>query len=513
MSRTKRFLTGVSFGYLNQALIILTGLWLTPFLLRRLGQQDYGLWLICTQILFYVSLLDFGVIALLPRETAFATGQENTQPKEKQQVLLIIGQAARITLWQTPIVALVAIIIWFLLPQDWMRLHQPIGIILATFVLLFPFRIYPAILQGLQDFGFLGKLSLLSFSAGTSSTIIFAVKGFGLLSIAAGWIMQQCLTASISWWRLHKVFPEVMSQQAPPITWHLLRETFSKSIWVSVSQLAIVLLNSIDILIVGKLLGPEVVVTYSCTGKLIYFLASQPVAFVNSALPALSQMRASEPRERLLNVSIALSQATLLFSGLAFSIALTINQGFVTHWVGDRLYGGQQLTLLIILLTLMRHWNLTIGCCIFCFGHERRMAVLGILEGAVAFVSIYVLVLLVGVNGAPLGMALGVCLVNLPNILVILAREMEVSVKYILKRVWLLFWRLGALLFGIAFLQSFNPLTSITQMTLTSLAVLLIYAVIMWPVVNRQPLRDYLIPKLNSLSRLLAQVPFPMKNI
>ena len=74
-SRTRRFLDGVWLGYANQMLMMLGGLWLTPFLLHRIGQHDYGLWLVGSQILMYLTLLDIGVVALLPRETAYATGR------------------------------------------------------------------------------------------------------------------------------------------------------------------------------------------------------------------------------------------------------------------------------------------------------------------------------------------------------------------------------------------------------------------------------------------------------
>ncbi|MDQ3804559.1 MAG: hypothetical protein M3416_12090, partial [Acidobacteriota bacterium] len=75
MGRTKRFIGGVGYGYANQVVVTLTGLWLTPFLLGRVGQHDYGLWLVGAQVMAYLMLADFGVVALLPRETAFATGR------------------------------------------------------------------------------------------------------------------------------------------------------------------------------------------------------------------------------------------------------------------------------------------------------------------------------------------------------------------------------------------------------------------------------------------------------
>ena len=52
MSRTTRFLSGVGFGYAGQALVMVTALWLTPFYLGRIGQHDYGLWLMGGQIIF-----------------------------------------------------------------------------------------------------------------------------------------------------------------------------------------------------------------------------------------------------------------------------------------------------------------------------------------------------------------------------------------------------------------------------------------------------------------------------
>ena len=75
VTRTHRFLGGLGLGYFYLALVTAVGLWLTPFLLTRIGTRDYGLWLITTQILGYLMLLDLGVVALAPRETAYATGR------------------------------------------------------------------------------------------------------------------------------------------------------------------------------------------------------------------------------------------------------------------------------------------------------------------------------------------------------------------------------------------------------------------------------------------------------
>ena len=151
MGRTRRFINGVSLGYAGQVLTIVVGLWLTPFLLGRVGAHDYGLWLVALQVLAYVALLDVGVVALLPRETAFATGRR-ALTGDGTELPRLVGETARLVLWQTPAAALVAAAVWFSIPEEWAALRAPLGVALAAFVVLFPARVFQAVLQGLQDF-------------------------------------------------------------------------------------------------------------------------------------------------------------------------------------------------------------------------------------------------------------------------------------------------------------------------------------------------------------------------
>src|SRR2546428_9660152 len=101
MSRTGRFLSGMGFGYITQILTMIIGFWLVPFLLFRIGQHDYGLWLVGTQIMFYLGLLDLGLIAILPREVAFATGLAGGIPSAGDLPRLI-GGTNRVGIGQLP---------------------------------------------------------------------------------------------------------------------------------------------------------------------------------------------------------------------------------------------------------------------------------------------------------------------------------------------------------------------------------------------------------------------------
>src|SRR2546425_9206898 len=194
MSRTGRFLSGMGFGYITKILAMIIGFWLVPFLLFRIGQHDYGLWLVGTQIMFYLGLLDLGIVALLPREVAFATGRAGSI-QNAVDLPNLIAETVRVVLGQLPFVILGAFIAWLMIPTDWKALSNPIGLLLIAFVITFPLRIFGAIIHGLQDYTFQGGVALFSYVASTALTILLILAGVGLYALAIGWFFLQLINS------------------------------------------------------------------------------------------------------------------------------------------------------------------------------------------------------------------------------------------------------------------------------------------------------------------------------
>lgn len=505
MSRTTKFIGGISFGYAAQALTTLVGLLITPFLLGRIGQHDYGLWLVGAQVLAYLSLLDFGLIALLPRETAFATGRAS-RIEEASDLPLLVGQTARLIAWQMPLVALAALVSWLTVAAAWEALRNPIGVVLLVFVLVFPLRLFNAVLQGLQDFAFIGRAGIVSYLLSTALTLSLVVAGWGLYALAVGWATQQIFVSVVGWYRLRTRFPTVLPRGVPKLPWPAARKRLTQGFWVSLAQIAQVLMNSTDVLIIGKLFGPAAVVPYVCTGKMIGVLANQPQMLMAAAGPALSQMRVGESRERVAEVCVALGQAVLMLSGAVVCVVLAVNQSFVTRWIGAAQYGGFWLTALILLSMLLRHWHLTVAYSLLSFGYERRLCVTGLLDGLVTVGGVTLFLWLYGLVGAPLGMIVGTCVVSLPLNLSALASESG-RTKWEMARPlmpWLVRFVLLALAAG-ALARVWVP-DGFVLIGLTAAVVALGYVAVMLPVALRAPLGSYVRPRLYPLRARLFRV-------
>jgi O-antigen/teichoic acid export membrane protein len=490
MSRSRRMVGGLTFGYLRQGTVMLVGLWLTPFLLKYLGQHDYGLWLVGLQSLSYLMLMDFGVVALLPRETAYAVGHSATG-NSAQELPATIGRTARIVLWQTPIVALAAAIVWLVVPLA-PQVRGPVLVVLAGFTLLFPLRIFEATLQGLQEMTYLGKIQLLSWGLNTALMVVLVLLGFGLYALGISWVLSQLLPAALAFLRLRRSFPGVLPSGLPKLSIQEAFGSLGKGMWVSVAQIAQMLTLGSDYLIVGKVLGAAAVVPYSCTQKLIWVLGNQSHMIMEMASPGLSEMKTSASKDRIFRACAALTLSLLVTIGGLVCVFLAVNHSFVSWWIGNRQFGGGLLTALFGVSILLRQWNNTSVYSIFALGYERWISLTTLADGAINVVAGIGFAHWLGPIGVPLASILSVCLVSLPGNLVPLARELQVSPFKVVFAVWPWFWRFVivsalSLIVGIRWWHA-----SFLYVAALACATAAVYCSVMLPMIMNSYVRAYL---------------------
>jgi O-antigen/teichoic acid export membrane protein len=490
MSRTERFVLGAGLGYVHLVVVTLVGLWLTPFLLEQLGSHDYGLWLVGLQIVAYLQLIDLGVVALLPREVAYATGR-GLRGETDTGLGALVRRTERLARWQALGLAGIAVVVWVALPAEWAGLRWPLAAVLLGLVLIFPFRVLQALLQGLQDLAFLGRLQLAAWAAGTVVMVGLVLAGARLHALVAGWLTTQIVTVAACAVRVRVRFPTLRADHGGGVSLTT-REYLGRSVWVSVSQVAQTLLGATDVLVIGAVAGPAAVVPYACTAKLVQVLANHPQLLMQAAAPALSEMRIAESRGRLLATSSALTRAVLIISGGVVSVVVAINQPFVSWWVGPSQYGGAALTAALAAALLLRHLNTTTVYALFCFGHERRLSLTALADGSVMLTGSLVLVPVVGPIGVALASIAGVVAVSLPSNMSAFGRETGIGPLEFLRTLsgWATRF-LVALTGAVAF--AWLPVgPRFWHVAAAAAAVAAWYAVVMWPAAMDGPLGGYL---------------------
>ena len=491
MSRTNRFVGGISAAYAYQGVVVIAGLWLTPFFLSRLGAHEYGLWLTAAQVIAYLALLDFGVLALLPREVAYAIGRAQGA-RHASDLPEIVARSAWIVLLLMPLVIIAALAAWWLLPARWQALQVPLAVLLAAFVLTYPLRIFQAVLQGLQDLTFVGGVQLASWATGTILTVSLVLAGWKLPALAIGLASAQLLACGACACRLAISHPAAVPRTLPKLSRDEALRQLRNGFWVTVSQVAQVLVYATDMLIVAWFFGPVTVVPYACTQKLISVLSNQPQVLTQAAAPALSELRMGASREKLVSVTASLSLALMLISGAVLTVVVAINRSFVSWWVGPDQFGGSVLTVLFAGAMLARHWATSLVYSLFAFGHERRIALTALADGAITLVLSIVFAAWLGVVGVPLAVLCGALLVSVPAHLKGLAHEVGESPLSYVSALAPLGVRLMALMPIAALANLFVRSSSFLAVAVAAAAMSAIYVIVMLPLALRPPLRDYL---------------------
>jgi O-antigen/teichoic acid export membrane protein len=488
----------LSLGYVGLLLQLATSLALTPILLRELGQTTWGFWLVAQQLLGYVGLMDLGVLGLLPREVPVAIAQGGL-PR-------LLGKTVRLMFIQLPLIACASAVAWWLAPAPDPTFRPALAVLLLAFTTLAPMRLFALLLEGLQDLGFLGVAQLSGWAVGTAISAAGVLSGFGLMALAVGWASTQFVTAALCTgrlWRRHAgVLPRKLERVPLGEAWAYVK----KGLWLTAARSAQPLIHGTDLLVLGQARGAAAVVPYNCTDKLVTVFGNQPSMVLQTAGPGMSELRARGEHQRLAHVRLALTQAVLLLAGGLGCVVLACNPGFVSWWIGAEQFGGMTLTALLVAKMMLRQWNVSLGYAVFFVGYERRLTFMSLADGALTVGATMGLVRWLGPLGAPLGSLLGVCLVSLPVLLVTLAREERRPVHALLTPLWPVAWRLVIACGLAAAVGRWLPPHGFFQLVAWGAVGSLAYLAWMFPVMTREPLSGYMVPRWEALAARIQRL-------
>src|SRR5689334_23133997 len=143
-----------------------SGIVVTARIVKTLGPATWGQWVIGAQVLTYLTLVDFGIVALLPREVAALRGRFGTTGGPAVRALL--ASAIRAGLGQALLVAVVAVPAALWVPQVDAALRPVLVCCVAVFALCFPLRAFAAHLHGIQDAVAIGSITVVANVAGAA---------------------------------------------------------------------------------------------------------------------------------------------------------------------------------------------------------------------------------------------------------------------------------------------------------------------------------------------------------
>jgi O-antigen/teichoic acid export membrane protein len=317
------------------AFSILVTFFLSPFVVRHLGNGAYGVWVLIGSLTGYLGLLDMGVRGAVTRYVAkFHAQADHRQANETASSAMMIFSSA----------GLLAILISAGLGTVALnRLHIPEGfqeqarvvLVIAgvTVAVSLVGGVFGGILVALQRFDLVNIIEIIT-SGLRAIAIVFALRrGAGITALALFQLAGGFLSALASAILVAKLYPELRIRFNFANRPHL-RMIFSFSVYSFLLQVFSYLILYTDSVVIAAFLPVNFVTFFAIAGNLIAYARGLTRGISSTVTPLASQMEAAGDfagLRRTALTSACYSTALMMPIGLTF---LLRGSSFISLWMG-----------------------------------------------------------------------------------------------------------------------------------------------------------------------------------
>lgn len=326
---------GAVISYVGIFINIVIGLVYTPWMIRCIGQADYGLYTLAMSVIG-IFVFDFGLGQAVTRFAAkyIAEGQQ-------EKVDQLMGVTYKLYLIADALMILLLVGVYFFIPQIYQGLtpeeiekFKIVYAIAATFsVLSFPFIPLNGIVSAYELFIPLKTCDLLH-------KIIIVVLMTGCLLMGFG-LYALVIVNAIAGMLMIIIKLIVLRRRTPlRIDWHfwsrgLLREIISFSVWITVAALAQRLVLNICPSILGYASDSRSIAVFGIAMTLEGYVYTFTSAIKGLFLPKVTRLETDGQHEDILPLMVRVGRIQLFILGLIILGFLCTGQNFINAWLGD----------------------------------------------------------------------------------------------------------------------------------------------------------------------------------
>ena len=335
-SNREKTIRNVFFNLASQILILGTSFITTPYIVNKLGADSYGVVILLSTILGYLSFLDLGLSWALIR---YLTECASVHDWERFRRIL----------WSSLIVyafiSLIVVTLFGLIPSQSIlhfinippQLHNTFTIAflvgIAAWVIGFLTPPPHAILWAYHRLDMTSFLMLISGALQPILTVTALFLGYGIVGASIATLLTNVTVLITTIWmstRLHRSWGKpIWDPQS-------LKPLFRYGGWLNLAQVVIQVAGSVDKILIGSYLSPASVGYYSISISLPLKLWIIHGAFVSSAFPLIVSLKAhSASSAEVFHLVSRFARSILLLLSPFVLFFIFFGYTFLSAWIND----------------------------------------------------------------------------------------------------------------------------------------------------------------------------------
>ena len=412
--RVRHIARNVLYNWFGTIATMAVGLFLSPFIIHRLGNVAYGVWVLAIGVVAYLGLLDLGMQSAVLRFVSKGHTQNDHQGASEaiSAALWVRLQISALILVLSAGLAAVFPLIFKVPAELAGDARKAILLTGVKMAITMSIGVVAGVLSALNRYDLQNYLSIVQTAVRVIGVVAVLRTGHGIVAIAVCELIAVLIYNALLVWVAHRLYPQLQILLNRPKR-ETLKRIWTYSSYAFLTTVAIQLIYQTDYIVVGKFVSVAAV-TYYAIGYSLCSYTSQAINSMGATfVPAASTYEAAGDTNSLLMLYKNGTRATLAVS-LPILITLMVRgRSFIGLWMGPQ-YSHSSGTVLIILCStfLFVFANRTAQAIAFGVEKHKMGAIWAIGEGVVNLSLSIVLARRYGIYGVAIGTAIPSLLVN-----------------------------------------------------------------------------------------------------
>lgn len=381
----------VVWNWSGALVFLLAGFVVAPYLVHRLGDTVYGLWILIASMTGYFGLLDLGVRGSVGRYVAFylARGDRENLNALLSTAVTLLCAVGMVAMAATVVVAIMFFRLFEVPPEHAQATQWAIVIVGLNLAMTFPISAFDGVLWGQERFDLINAIDIPTAMVRTAITFWLIRGPDDILMLAWLTLAMTLANESAKCIVAFRIDPQMRLSVRRFARRHA-AELYGYGLWQFLRQIARQTVGQIGPLIIGAVLSVAAVTPYSVASRLIAYAGDFLVAATGVLTPLATALHARDEAERERRLFINGGKWCTVFATFCGLGLLGLGRPLLVLWMGEDLAKASIWVLVVLTLgelLAMSQW-LTYSILLGKARH-RAIAIASILEGVLAGVGGY----------------------------------------------------------------------------------------------------------------------------
>src|SRR5579859_1031544 len=355
---------------------------ITPFMIHRLGDFEFGIYTLAFSAVGYFDLLTQGIRSTLQRFVG-----RLSDARDRETLNSVFSTALAVTLVVSALIVVIFVGLSRVLPAFFKLGPTQVHLFAALLILLglnlglsVPTALLGSYLCGLHRFDLFNLLSIVRQGVRTILILAVLLHGWGVLAVAVCALVSTVICIPLNWWMIRNIDPTVRFA-GELVRLRTARELLSFSSWTLLNNAGGLLRDSTDPIVIGRVMNAALITPFTVASRLVDYFRPIITSMVSPMLPRMSQLDGQGRDDEIRQLLLQMTRLSALVSLGIGSMLVLQGRSLVLLWVGTRYVSSYPILVVLVVGAVVSSAQLGTLHALIAKGRHRAYGIWTIGEG------------------------------------------------------------------------------------------------------------------------------------